>query len=39
MGWFSRDFIECYFGMKKLEIELVKDLSPEELCARYRAVY
>lgn len=38
-SWFSKDFLECYFSMKKLEIELVKGLSPEAACERYSAVY
>ncbi|WP_429820040.1 glutamine synthetase family protein [Ensifer sp. B1-9] len=38
-GWFSRDFLDCYMAMKRKEIEIVDGLSPEELCARYAAVY
>lgn len=38
-SWFSNDFLDCYFGMKKTEIELVQELPPEALCERYAAVY
>ncbi|MBB6484714.1 glutamine synthetase family protein [Rhizobium lusitanum] len=38
-GWFSKDFLDCYFAMKRKEIEIVADLSPEVLCARYASVY
>jgi len=38
-GWFSKDFLDCYFAMKRKEIEIVADLSPEALCARYASVY
>ncbi|MFK3668244.1 glutamine synthetase family protein [Ochrobactrum teleogrylli] len=39
MSWFSKDFLDCYFAMKRKEIEIVQGLSPEELCARYATVY
>lgn len=38
-GWFSKDFLDCYFAMKRKEIEIVEGLSPEALCARYTTVY
>ena len=38
-GWFSKDFLDCYFAMKRKEIDIVEGLSPEALCARYAAVY
>ncbi|OCP07936.1 MULTISPECIES: glutamine synthetase family protein [unclassified Ensifer] len=38
-GWFSKDFLDCYVAMKRKEIEIVDGLSPDELCARYAAVY
>lgn len=38
-GWFSKDFLDCYFAMKRKEIEIVEGLSPENLCARYATVY
>ncbi|SUB55887.1 Glutamine synthetase [Brucella anthropi] len=38
-GWFPKDFLDCYFAMKRKEIEIVEGLSPEALCARYAAVY
>ncbi|MBN8954502.1 MULTISPECIES: glutamine synthetase family protein [unclassified Rhizobium] len=38
-GWFSKDFLDCYFAMKRKEIEIVGDLSSEALCARYASVY
>ena len=38
-GWFSKDFLDCYFAMKRKEIEIVDGLSPEQLCDRYAAVY
>lgn len=38
-GWFSKDFLACYMAMKRKEIEIVAGLSPDELCARYAAVY
>ena len=38
-GWFSPRFIECYFGMKRKEIEIVAGLEGHALCDRYAAVY
>jgi glutamine synthetase len=38
-GWFSKDFIDCYLAMKRLEISLVAEATPEELCRRYAAIY
>lgn len=38
-GWFAKDFLDCYVAMKRKEIEIVDGLSPDELCARYAAVY
>lgn len=38
-GWFSKDFIDCYLAMKRLEISLVAEATPEELCQRYAAIY
>lgn len=38
-GWFPKDFLDCYFAMKRKEIEIVECLSPQELCARYASVY
>ncbi|HLP70277.1 MAG TPA: glutamine synthetase family protein [Rhizobium sp.] len=38
-NWFSKDFLDCYFAMKRKEIEIVGDLSPEDLCTRYASVY
>ncbi|WP_112807278.1 glutamine synthetase family protein [Ensifer sp.] len=38
-GWFAKDFLDCYVAMKRKEIDLVDGLSPDELCARYAAVY
>lgn len=38
-GWFAKDFLDCYVAMKRKEIEIVGGLSPDELCARYAAVY
>ena len=38
-GWFSPRFIECYFGMKRKEIEIVAGLEGQALCDRYAAVY
>ena len=38
-GWFPKDFLDCYFAMKRKEIEIVEGLSPEALCARYAAIY
>jgi glutamine synthetase len=38
-GWLSKDFLDCYFAMKRKEIEIVDELSPEDLCARYATVY
>lgn len=38
-SWFSKDFLDCYFAMKRKEIEIVGDLSPEDLCTRYASVY
>ncbi len=39
MGWFPQDFLDCYFAMKRKEIELVDGLTPQELCARYASIY
>ncbi|MCP8894551.1 glutamine synthetase family protein [Shinella daejeonensis] len=38
-GWFTKDFLDCYFAMKRKEIEIVDGLSPEGLCSRYATVY
>jgi glutamine synthetase len=38
-GWFAKDFLDCYFAMKRKEIDIVEGLSPDELCARYAAIY
>ena len=38
-GWFSKDFLDCYFAMKRKEIEIVEGLSPQDICARYADVY
>ncbi|MCA1491524.1 glutamine synthetase family protein [Sinorhizobium alkalisoli] len=38
-GWFAKEFLECYAAMKRKEIEIVEDLSADELCSRYAAVY
>lgn len=38
-SWFHKDMWDCYFGVKRAEIELLKDLKPEEQCQRYASVY
>ena len=38
-GWFSPTFIECYFAMKRKEIQIVAGLEGQPLCDRYAAVY
>jgi len=38
-GWFSPTFMECYFAMKRKEIEIVAGLEGQALCDRYAAVY
>ncbi|MEI2687152.1 MAG: glutamine synthetase family protein [Cypionkella sp.] len=38
-SWFSPTFIECYFAMKRKEIEIVAGLDGQPLCDRYAAVY
>jgi glutamine synthetase len=38
-SWFSDDLWNCYMGVKRLEVELLKDLEPEDQCRRYVAVY
>lgn len=38
-GWFSKDFIDCYLAMKRMEMSIVADRTSEELCAHYAAVY
>ena len=38
-GWFSKDFIDCYLAMKRMEMSIVSGSTPDELCARYSAVY
>jgi glutamine synthetase len=38
-SWFSDDLWNCYMGVKRLEIELLKDLEPQDQCRRYLAVY
>ncbi len=38
-SWFSPTFLECYFAMKRKEIEIVSGLDQQPLCDRYAAVY
>jgi glutamine synthetase len=38
-GWFSPSFLDCYFGMKRKEIEIVAGLEGHALCDRYATVY
>lgn len=38
-GWMGPVFLDTYLQHKRAELAHVKDLSPEELCARYAAVY
>ena len=38
-GWLGPVFLDTYLQHKRAELAHVKDLSPEELCARYAAVY
>ncbi|OHV80895.1 glutamine synthetase family protein [Ensifer sp. LCM 4579] len=38
-GWFAKEFLDCYVAMKRKEIGIVEDLSADELCSRYAAVY
>lgn len=38
-AWFSPTFLECYFAMKRKEIESVAELDDDAVCARYASVY
>jgi len=38
-SWFSPTFLDCYFAMKRKEIEIVAGLDGRALCDRYAAVY
>lgn len=38
-GWLGPVFLDTYLQHKRAELAHVTDLSPEELCARYAAVY
>ncbi len=38
-SWFDDDLWACYFSAKRTEIEIMKNLRPEERCQRYARVY
>ena len=38
-SWMSPTMYESYVSVKRTEIEITKDLSNEEICRRYAAVY
>jgi glutamine synthetase len=38
-SWMSPTMYESYVSVKRTEIEITKDLSDEETCRRYAAVY
>ena len=38
-GWFSERFLEAYLSHKRTESEIMRELTLEEQCARYAAVY
>jgi glutamine synthetase len=38
-SWFHDDMWDCYFGVKRAEIEIMKHLGPEAQCERYAGVY
>ena len=38
-GWLSDRFLQAYLSHKRTEIEIMKDLTLEERCARYAEVY
>jgi len=38
-SWFSPTFLDAYRRYKRCEIELMADLTPEELCQRYAEAY
>jgi len=38
-GWFPAPLLDAYLRYKRYEVEMMKDLSPEALCARYGEVY
>jgi glutamine synthetase len=38
-SWISPTMYESYVSVKRTEIEITKDLSNEEICRRYAAVY
>ncbi len=37
--WLGEPLLDAYLRHKRSEIEILQDLEPEELCARYREVY
>ena len=38
-SWLSRDLYDCYVGVKRTEISLLKGAEPAEVCGRYSRVY
>lgn len=38
-SWFHDDLWDCYLGVKRAEMDIVKDLNPEAQCRRYAGVY
>jgi glutamine synthetase len=38
-GWWSKDAMSAYLAFKRAEIEALGQATPDEICARYAAVY
>ncbi len=38
-SWFAPNLIDTFIAVKRTEIEMCKDATPEEICARYRHAY
>ena len=38
-GWMSAMMYESYSAVKRMEIDMFKDATPEQICARYSHAY
>lgn len=38
-GWFPSALVETFMGIRRAEIEKLRDLDDAELCALYKALY
>jgi glutamine synthetase len=38
-SWFSPNLWQTYIAVKRKEIELMANLSPDEICEKYRNAY